>query len=122
MNSASTLVRLSKKHALTRFRSALSTFAVCPPPRQQTKVFPNADFTERVAPVFGYAKVVNVAPGKIRPSASLFRATDAMKAVEDTCQASRRSNGWHPSPLPPSNARANSQSHALPRTSVHVHS
>ena len=69
--------------------AALSSFVACPPPRQQMKVFPNADFIESLAPLFGYAKVVNLASGRIRRSASRFRTTDAMNVVEDACQASR---------------------------------
>jgi len=82
-------VRRSTKHALSRLRSALSAFVACPPPRQHMKVFPNANFSESLAPLFGYAKVVNLALGNIRCSAWPFRATDAMNVAEDVCQASR---------------------------------
>jgi hypothetical protein len=89
MKFRSTAVRRSTKHALSRFKSAVSAFVACPPPLQHMKVFPKADFRESLAPLFGYAKVVNLAPGKILTSASPFRTTDAMNAVGDVCQASK---------------------------------
>src|SRR5262245_29620213 len=81
--------RSFKKYPLRRFRSATSIFGVCPPPLQQVKRFPKRDFVKGVAPLFGYAKVLNVTPGRRASRARWFASTELTNSRVGVYHASR---------------------------------